>query len=52
MCHFLMNNRVCIMQLTIFLQIVQLLPRACRLHLQQLAQKERDNLDQELATWK
>jgi hypothetical protein len=30
---------------------MQLLPLACRLHLQQLAQKERDNLDQKLATW-
>jgi hypothetical protein len=43
-----MNKRVCIVQLTILLQIMQLLPLACRLHLQQLAQKKINNLDQKL----
>jgi hypothetical protein len=47
-----MNKRVCIVQLTILLQIMQLLPLACRLHLQQLAQKKINNLDQKLyAKW-
>ena len=43
-------GRACIVQLTIFLQIMQLLSLACRLHLQKLAQKEINNLDQK-RTW-